>query len=174
MFCTGSAGFRDLLAERLARPKDAHARIGGRDTCLFGVVLDGDPVELDALEGLGVLRLECLRELAHALTHDATQLAVILGDGFARERLGAAFCGRAPAIVIDDRVAKDPVEPADGALVDRLELAERLHERILDDLLGERTIAADATLHEREEVAMTRDEGCQVLAQSEKRSNRYA
>ena len=67
-------------------------------------------------------------------------------------------CSRS-AVVVDDGVAKSPVEPRDrGQLVAHLDRPfEAFHERILKDVLGQRAVA-QPSIEKAEELTVVIDE----------------
>src|SRR5687767_2797802 len=105
----GSAGAADLLTQSFASTEDAHGRVVAADSSLDRVILNGQAVDLHAPQSLGVLGLERPGQLSHALAHRILRLDLRLHLLLELDRkcCELAVTGRAPAMMIDDRVAED-------------------------------------------------------------------
>jgi len=64
--------------------------------------------------------------------------------------------------LVDDRVSKDPIEPADGGLVDLATASEPPNESVLQKLFGDSPIA-DPSLDVTEKLAMVLDQKADEL-----------
>src|SRR5690606_16472465 len=126
--------------QRLPRSVQADGRVVRRDARLRSDLGEAPSFEVDLLEDARVLGLERRRERAHTA---ADTVLLVGGDLVDRLRhLGRDALGRASgrvtaAVVVDDRVPEDAVEPGRRALV-AAQLAlvlEAPQERALHDLL---------------------------------------
>ena len=119
MFGAGATGEDELLFESLACAVRTYSGVAGSDAgflregleCIFG--------EVDFADNLAVCRFEFVEDVVDALTND------LLGGGvelaFDGEILGpllqSTVFGGTVAVVVDDGIAQDAVEPGDGGLV---------------------------------------------------------
>lgn len=162
----GPAGSGYLPAKRFTGAKNAYGRVALRDPSFFGEVLHRDSVDLDPSQGIGVLRLERLREsgdtTAHLVAEGLARLLRLLDLG---SEPGERVVGNLETtVVIDSRVAERSVEPRHDRLAvsQGRELVETTGERLLKDVL--RQIAAPhAMLEETQELAMILDENASDL-----------
>src|SRR5689334_21012292 len=163
MLGAGAARAGDLLPQRLPGAEDPHPRVARRYAGLLGVLLHGRVLEIDTLQRLGVLGLERAGESADTPADGVAKLWLLVHSrelGGHRNEL--AIARGAAARVIDDRVAENAIEPADGRLPDLTGVLEAAHQRVLHDLLGERAIVHPA-LHVREKLAVASDEHLEDL-----------
>jgi phenylacetate-CoA ligase len=146
--------------EGLACPEDAHRGVRARDPAFRSEVLHGRLADLDALEGVGVFRLQLARHGQHATAHARRRL---LGPDavveLPRERLERAILRSIVPVPRDDGVPQRTIEPRhDGGLVtDRVETGKRVREDFLDELLGHGRVA-DASCDESNERRAMRGE----------------
>ena len=133
----------DLLAQRLARPKDPHARVARRDAHRLGVVLDGDLVDLDPSQGVRILGLEGARKLGDASAYDVRKLrAAVAGSlELGGELVEAAVRDGLTTLVVDHDIPKHPIEPPDHRVPNLIAPVKASDEGLLDDLFGDGAVA---------------------------------
>jgi hypothetical protein len=158
-----SAGRHHLLLERQSRPVDSDGGIVRRDPLLRCERGNRHPLDLDALQGRRVLRLERRCEPSNARTHSAVELGTFVdvielpGQGF------EGTAGRVLAtVMVGHRVAKNPVEPRSGRLI-VAQVGKVIHgstEGVLEDVFRRRPIS-DATLEETKEGVPVLDQDLQ-------------
>src|SRR5512140_304799 len=110
----GPARARDLLPERLAGAEHPHAGVTRRDPGRRGVVLHWKTFDLDLAEDVRVLGLQRVCEPRDATARDAGELlAAVRGRLELRGELHQPpVLDGLPALVVDDGIVEDPVEPA--------------------------------------------------------------
>ena len=118
MFGAGAADESELLFEGMACAMDTDGRVAGGDSSLLCEDVEGGVSEINVAEDFAVGRLHGVERFNNALADDIVSLRVWCG--FGRKVLRPAFEGTvlsgAVAIVIDDGVAQDAVEPGAGGL----------------------------------------------------------
>lgn len=157
----GSAGERKLLFQGLASAMDADGSVTGSDSSGFGEGFEGIFSKIDAADDLAVLGLQGGEDADDALADDVVHGLVRLG--FSDEVFGpvfesAIFC-RLMAVVIDNRVAQDAVEPGCGRLflVQCRGLFHGADVGALQDIFRGGW-SSDAALHELEKLAPLKNE----------------
>ena len=118
VFGTGTADERELLFQDLAGSMDADCCVRGGDVGLGGECLEAAAFEFDVADNFTIGRLHGAEHIADALAHDLLGLRIRLcfGGQFLRPSLEGSVFGGAMAVVIDDGIAQDAVEPGDGRL----------------------------------------------------------
>ena len=161
---TAPTGLDELFAERGTGAVGAGAGIGGRDLLLPGEILERLLAKLNGTQQGGVLGLHALK--------DSSQARADLVPGFRSRRDGmfklATPCFQrlvfraATAIVVNDRVAQDAIEPADhGLALPQISLVlNRTHVGGLKDVLGHGGIG-DPSLQEAEKLPALVENGAQ-------------
>ena len=154
----GSAGEEELLAEGGSGAVGANGGVRGGDVVGVGVLLQGLLVEVDGAEEVGVAGGEGVEDAGKA----GADLVVEFdgGGGFelVREGFEGFALGGAAAVVVDDGVAEDAVEPGDDGLFGWGGLGlEGADVGGLQDVLGEGGIF-DAAPDEAEELAAVVEE----------------
>ena len=155
----GSARARHLLSESFSGAKDPYSGVVRRDTGGLGVVLDRYVIDLDAPQGVGVFGFQRIGEPSHARAGNACELLIVVAARFelGGKLLQAPIGGGLPPLVVDDRIAKNPIKPADRGLVDLAASREPADESVLQNLLGDRPIA-DPSLDVAQKLAMVFDQ----------------
>ena len=161
MFRARAAGCLDLFAQRLAGAEDADGRVVRSDPRFGGEILHRRAVHVDAADGLLVFGLQRRGQARDAAADRIAQLGRRLDDPLhlAGQHFERPIPRAVPAVVIDDGVPKGSVEPRDrGRLVADLDrLLQALHERILQDVLSQRSVA-QPPLEKAEELTVVIDE----------------
>jgi hypothetical protein len=118
VFRTGATDERELLFQGLPGAMDADCGVCGGDVGLDGECLEAAAFEIDIADNFAVSRLHRAEHIADALADDLVGLRIGLrfGGQFLRPALEGSVFGGAMAVVIDDGVAQDAVEPRDGRL----------------------------------------------------------
>jgi len=117
--------------------------------------------EIDAAENLAVGRLEGGKHLVDATADDLFGLRIARGFSceISRPLLESAVFGGAVAVVVDDGVAQDAIEPGDGRLFTTQDggVFDGADIGALDDVFRDGT-GVDSALHEMEEVISLEDQ----------------
>lgn len=136
----------ELAPQRGAGPVQADPRVVRGDPERRRSLGNGHAAEVDPLDDCRILGLERRKKIEHTAAGDILDHRVLLASellsGQPRE---CSILAPALAIVIDERVAKQPIKPRDGALLmaDRRALLDRSHIGPLQHL--ERELAAGQT-----------------------------
>ena len=133
----------------------ADGGVAGRDGLRRGVMRDGTLGEIDFTQERGVGSGQRIERASDALAGGVLQKGIGHGFGFELARPAIerrAFCGAA-AVVIDEGVAQDAVEPGHGGLTLAQSAGgfERTDVSRLQNVFGERAIA-QAALEKAEEL----------------------
>jgi hypothetical protein len=119
VFRAGAADLDELLFEGLPGAMDANCGVADGNSSFAGEGLEAGFFQVDLAEYLAVCRLHALKDVADALADDLFGLR--LGRCFSFETLGPLLeytvMDGTMAIVIDDGISQDAVEPGDGRLV---------------------------------------------------------
>lgn len=115
MYGAHAASGGDLLAEGLAGAVDADCSIVGGDACMGGESGEGLVVEVDGFNRFAILRFQCLQQAVDTLADAAVEglVGVLVGFQVVDQLICDAGRGGTVAVVIDDGVAKEAVEPGD-------------------------------------------------------------
>ena len=159
-----AAALLDAPPQRLTRAVESNGRVARRDAAGARERLQALALELDATDRLGVIGAQRVHEAPHAGADHLGELGVA---HVAAARLTAqggqpAALGVGVAMVVDDGIAQDSVEPGQRRLVvaQRAAARQAAHERLLQDLLG-RVARAHAPLEEGQEAGVVLDEDAQ-------------
>jgi hypothetical protein len=121
VFAAGSAGGNEGFAQRLAGAVEADGGVPRGDVGGFGKEIDGALGEVDGGENFAVGGTKVLDRLAEAFADEALGVGVRPGGGTGEELAGPGFeeavVSGALAVMVDDGVAQDAVEPGGGRLV---------------------------------------------------------
>lgn len=133
----------DLLPQRFAGAEDSHTSVAGRNAERVDVGLDRDALDLHASQSVRILGLERVRELADATTGDRRQFFSSVPARFelGGELIEPAIGNRLPSLPINHGVSQDSIEPTDHGLTDLVTAIEAANERVLHDLLGNRSVS---------------------------------
>ena len=154
----GSAGEEELLAEGGAGAMGADGCVGGSDLLGVSVEAEGLLVEVDCSEEVGVGGGDEVEDAGEAGADFVVKLDGGGGLEFVREGLEGFALGGAAAVVVDDGVAEDAVEPGYDGLFRGLGAGfEGADVGGLEDVLGEGW-AFDAAPQEAEELAAVVEE----------------
>lgn len=161
MFRADAAGFDEVFAERGAGAVGADGCVGWGDVLLGCKLLQGLLAEVDGAQKLGVIGMDGVEHAGEAGTDVA--LCLRWRSGLALELFAPLFegvvFGGAAAVLVDDGVAQDPIEPADDGFAG-VELAfafESAEIGGLEDVFGDSWIG-HAALHEAKELATVVEE----------------
>ena len=140
MFGASAACKDELLLESLSGAVGSYGGVAGGDAGFLREGLECIFCEVDFADDLAVCRLEFVEDVVDALADDLLGGCVELvfdGEIF-RPLLESTVFGGAVAVVIDDGVAQDAVEPCDGRLVaaQGRGLLHRTNVGGLDDVFG--------------------------------------
>lgn len=145
----------ELLPEGLTRSMKADGSVARGDSFCLCEGIERLFGEVDIANDLAIGGLEVFNDLADALTHDLMGCHVGLGLGqeFVRPSLESAVFGCSMAVVIDDGVAQDAIEPGYGRLVAAKfgGLFDGAHVGDLNDVIGGGG-GVDTTLQEVEKL----------------------
>ena len=152
---TGAAASLELFPKRVAGTMEAYAHVGGAQSELCG---DGGGVaflEVHVSEHLRVFGLEGRHQVVQALAHDVAQFGIEAIRFLASVLLLRAAFSVPPPVVVDEGVAKNAVEPGDGALVVAQlgGMLETACECGLEQVLGDGA-ASHPALQERKKLAV--------------------
>src|SRR5688500_3866296 len=157
MFGACPAGLGDTLFQCLSRAKHADAGIARRQTALFGERLDGRPLDVNRLQRLRVLGLQCAGETAHAGADFDFHLGLWCRVAFELpgKRLDRSACRAPAAKLVDGRVSQRTVEPWHDAFVrgGLLRTLGNLCKRVLQDVFRQFAVA-DPSLQVLQECAV--------------------
>lgn len=107
-----------MLFQSLTSAMNTNGSVAGGNSILRGEGFEAALGEVYVVKDLAVGGLHGEKDFADALANNLFSLGI--GGGFDGEILSPAFKGAvfsgATAVVIDDGVAKNPVEPGDGRL----------------------------------------------------------
>jgi hypothetical protein len=155
-----AADQHELFFESLTRAMYADGCVASGDAGVGGEGFKAFSGEVHVAQNLVVSRFKSGEHLADALADDCLGLRVGCGFGeVVRPALEGSVFGGAAAVVIDDGVAEDAVEPGDGGLVAAQSggLLDGADVGTLNDVFcgcG----GFDAPLHEAKELASLEDE----------------
>ncbi len=162
MFGAGAAGADDLFLQSLSGAVDADGGVIGGDAGLGGEGVEGAVVEIDEFESLAVFGFEIVEQVEEALADGVAGVGVggIGLQRIVREGFVAAITGGLLAVVIDDGVTEDAIEPGDDILLFGKFVAvfDGANEGGLEDVFGNGA-GFDTRLQESQEAAMAVDEG---------------
>lgn len=115
--------------------------------------------EVDAPDEVGILGLQRRQEFVQTLADRGFEITLdfYCGRAFERFLCQRSCLGATVAVVVDERVAQEAVEPSHRTLAvgQGLPLLERAHEGVLQDLFGDGSIA-HTPLEEVQEATMIR------------------
>lgn len=172
MLCAGAARASHLAPESDAGAVGSDAGVVFLDPELAGVGRERLILDVHASEEFGILRLELARELQDAGTDGRARLGITIREvaEFLGDDLESAAFGVATSSVIDQRVAQRAIEPGASGLrlAQFTEMVDAADEGVLEDILRQLPVA-EASLEERQELAMTGDEGLQRLVRGSAR-----
>ena len=137
----GPAAPGDLATQGLAGPMEADPGISRGDPRLAGEGADAQTVEVDTAQRRPVLGLQGFYQGGNAGAGDRLELVVGLGGSLFALR-GEPREGPVPrvlpAMVVDDGIPQDPVEPGRGrfGVSQRVGSAEAPDEGLLEDIFG--------------------------------------
>jgi hypothetical protein len=161
VFGAGAADFGELLFEGLAGAMNTDGGVACGDSRFFCEGLEARFSQIDTAEDFAIGGLHGLDGFGDALADDIVGLRVWcrFGGEILAPTLKSAIFGGAVAIVVDDGVAEDAVEPGDhglfaaecGGLLDGAGVSG------LDDVLGG-VGGVDAPLHEVKELFALEDQ----------------
>ena len=152
----GTAGLADLFLERLAGAVDTHCGIVRGDGGLVREIVQGAFLDIDDTQGVAILGFESLKQGGDTLADFGAELG--RGSDFVLKLLAPGFegagSGGAMAVVVDDGVAEDAVEPGDDLFVgDGGRVLESAGEGSLENVFGG-LARLDAVLEEGQEIAV--------------------
>lgn len=149
-----------LLSERFTGPVHADGSIVCGDACLRSEVSQASIVQIDCLNGVAVFLLHVLQQrrdtLANLTLEEFIGFLVILQ--MRDELFGNAFRRSTLAVMIDDGVTKDAIEPGHDAFLvaDRSTLFKAAHESRLQDVFRG-GLGLDSLLQKRQELLTSFD-----------------
>ncbi len=153
-----ATGKFNLLAESLPCAMDADSGVVLGDSAGVGKVAQRTLIDVDELKSVAVLGLEGVYYGPNTLADLLFGSGIEFEPGFqvahfTGEIFGGAVVDGAATIVIDDGIAKNPVEPRDDGflVVDGVRLGDGAGEGGLDDVFGVGR-RGDTLLHERDEL----------------------
>jgi hypothetical protein len=154
-----AAGLFDLAAQGFPGPMHADGGIVGRDSRLAREVADVAIVEIDDLQRLAIFGLEGCEKAGNTLADLLTEegIGLLNPGGLAAPGLQGALGSGAAAVMVDDGIAEDPIEPGDNLLIlDAGTAFDSAHEGGLEDVFGG-FAGLDAALEEGEKLAVAAD-----------------
>lgn len=154
------AALHQPLVKCGAGPMQPHRSIVARDALRQRVLRDVMLGEVYLTERICVFGLERLDQIADALAYGTEQRGIfadiggLVGDGIKRAALGTG-----PPVVIDQRVAKQPIKPRLSRFLtaQRFPASDRANERFLKQVLGDGA-RSHAPFEKREKPRVAADE----------------
>lgn len=121
MLGAGAAGFFQALPQRLTSPVQADHEVVRGDADGFGHCDLLFSIKVNAVDEVGILGFEGGEESAHAGAHFPHQFGIGCGMAFFTDDLQVLKKGivlapfsRSGAVKVDERIAKDAIEPCGG------------------------------------------------------------
>lgn len=161
MFGAGAAGLDELFFEGLTGAVGTDGGVCGGDSRLFSEGVDGVFGKIDVANDLAVGGFERREYVVDALTDDLVSCRVRLsfGDEVFGPLLEGAVFGGAMAVMIDNGVAQDAIEPCHRGLVfvERGGFFDSADVRSLNNVFGD-GVRADTVFDEVEKLLSLFDE----------------